>query len=271
MEISLNGVTYSYMLKGKGPALLLLHGFTGCKENWTFLIDRFSSSYQVIALDLLGHGRTESPLLEERYSFDRVCHDIYQLLEQLSISDVHLIGYSMGGRVALAFSIMYPEKITSLLLESSSPGLLTEEERLTRIAADESLAHDIMENGIEPFVKKWENIPLFASQKKLPEETKRKIHGQRLHNVPIGLANSLKGMGTGRQLSYWDKLEMLKMPVLLVCGELDQKFCQIANQMKIRIPQAIICQISQVGHAIHVEEPDLFVKIVDEFLHSIHN
>ncbi|MBM7660428.1 2-succinyl-6-hydroxy-2,4-cyclohexadiene-1-carboxylate synthase [Bacillus mesophilus] len=268
MEIMLNGVTYSYMLKGEGQAILLLHGFTGCKENWSFLVESLSKRYKVIALDLIGHGQTHSPEVDHRYSFEKVCGDLHDLLDHLSITKVHLLGYSMGGRVALAFSIMYPSKVESLILESSSPGLIDEEERFTRIKADHTLADDILSNGIMAFVNKWEEIPLFSTQKMLSKQVKDKIREQRLRNNPVGLANSLKGMGTGIQPSYWDKLSSIKKPILLLCGELDPKFCEIAEKMKQRIPQAIVFQIPRVGHAIHVEQPDVFGKIVDEFLHN---
>jgi 2-succinyl-6-hydroxy-2,4-cyclohexadiene-1-carboxylate synthase len=271
MEIRLNGITYSYMLRGEGPSLLLLHGFTGCKENWSFLIERLSKNYKVIAIDLLGHGKTESPQIVERYVFERVCEDLYEFLEELSISSVHILGYSMGGRIALAFSSIYPSKVSSLILESSSPGLMSEEERFHRKKADEALAIDIINNGVSAFVDKWEEIPLFASQKQLHIHKQNRIRVQRLQNNPLGLANSLKGMGTGRQPSYWDKLSSVKIPVLLLCGELDRKFCEIAARMKERIPQATIFQIPGVGHAIHVEQPDVFGEIVDEFLHTIDN
>jgi 2-succinyl-6-hydroxy-2,4-cyclohexadiene-1-carboxylate synthase len=271
MEIMLNGVTYSYMLKGEGQAILLLHGFTGCKENWSFLAESLSKQYKVIALDLIGHGHTHSPEVHDRYSFERVCSDLHDLLEHLSISKVHLLGYSMGGRVALAFSILYPSKVASLILESSSPGLMHEEEKSTRIKADEALAAYITNNGITAFVNKWEEIPLFSSQKLLSKQVKDNIRKQRLRNNPVGLANSLKGMGTGKQPSYWGKLSSVKKPVLLLCGELDPKFCVIAEKMKKRIPQAIIFQIPEVGHAIHVEQPGVFGKIVDEFLHNINH
>lgn len=268
MDIQLNGMSYSYSSTGEGPALLLLHGFTGCKENWLFLINRLAEQYRVIALDLPGHGKTESPTDLARYTMESVCKDIDQLLNRLSIPSIHLLGYSMGGRVALAYAVLYPDKVKTLLLESSSPGLLTHIERVQRTKSDYQLADEILKKGIPSFVEKWENIPLFASQRELPEEKQARIRDQRLQNSAFGLSQSLKGMGTGVQSSYWDKLSSLTMPVLLLCGELDKKFCGIAKNMQMRIPHAIIQQISQVGHAIHVEQPEVFGKIVDEFLHS---
>jgi 2-succinyl-6-hydroxy-2,4-cyclohexadiene-1-carboxylate synthase len=268
MNMMINGVNYSYHIEGSGFPVILLHGFTGSKENWSNLRASLSTQYKVITLDLIGHGNTDSPVDRERYEIERVCRDLASLMEKLHIEKVHLLGYSMGGRIALAFSILYPEFIRSLLLESSSPGLESVEERNDRKRADEQLAVGIERNGIEEFIGKWENIPLFKSQKLLPSTKQDKIRAQRLRNSPTGLANSLKGMGTGTQPSYWDKLHSLSFPVLFICGEWDEKFCLIAENMKKRMPNLSIFKVSNAGHAIHVEQPEFFGKIVMEFFQS---
>ncbi len=269
MEVELNGVTYSYMIKGEGPALVLLHGFTGCKENWEFLIEQLAIQFTVIAVDLLGHGQTESPVDPKRYILQHVCRDLHDLLTQLGIVEAHLLGYSMGGRLALAFSVLYPSMVWSLILENSSPGLKSNQARQERIKADELLAMDILHDGLEAFVDKWERIPLFHSQQRLPKVVQDRIRAQRLRNVPIGLANSLRGMGTGKQPSFWDMLSSLQIPVLLLSGELDSKFSNIAEEMEKCIPDSTKYQIFDAGHAIHVEQPDFFGKIVMEFLQSV--
>jgi 2-succinyl-6-hydroxy-2,4-cyclohexadiene-1-carboxylate synthase len=259
------------MIKGEGPPLLLLHGFTGCKENWSYLVSQLLKKFTVITLDLLGHGSTQSPEDLDRYLFQSVCDDLEELLVKLQIQNVHLLGYSMGGRLALAFSILYPTRVASLMLESSSPGLKTEEERAKRMDLDNKLANDILKHGMIPFVDRWEEIPLFHSQKKLVPTKRKEIREQRLRNNPLGLANSLRGMGTGRQPSYWDKLSTLPIPSLFICGELDQKFCLIAEEMEKRVPQSSIYRVFHTGHAIHVEQPEIFGKIIEGFLQSINN
>jgi 2-succinyl-6-hydroxy-2,4-cyclohexadiene-1-carboxylate synthase len=236
------------MIKGEGPPLLLLHGFTGCKENWSYLVSQLLKKFTVITLDLLGHGSTQSPEDLDRYLFQSVCDDLEELLVKLQIQNVHLLGYSMGGRLALAFSILYPT-----------------------MDLDNKLANDILKHGMIPFVDRWEEIPLFHSQKKLVPTKRKEIREQRLRNNPLGLANSLRGMGTGRQPSYWDKLSTLPIPSLFICGELDQKFCLIAEEMEKRVPQSSIYRVFHTGHAIHVEQPEIFGKIIEGFLQSINN
>ncbi|MER2116248.1 MAG: 2-succinyl-6-hydroxy-2,4-cyclohexadiene-1-carboxylate synthase, partial [Solibacillus isronensis] len=173
-------------------------------------------------------------------------------------------GYSMGGRVALSYAVRYPSGIEHLILESASPGLMDEEQRTIRKQADDTLAEKILANGIESFVNKWENIPLFASQKSLPAEVQQEIRSERIQQREIGLANSLRGMGTGVMPELWSKLNTLTMPVTLVTGKLDEKFIQLNNEMQERIEKANHLIIPAVGHAIHVENPTKFATIVKE-------
>lgn len=112
----------------------------------------------------------------------------------------------------------------------------------------------------------WENIPLFESQKRLSATTRAAIRKQRLANDPVGLSNSLLGMGTGSQASYWEDLQALDFPVLLLTGELDPKFCDIAKSMEKKLDRAEWKIINGSGHAIHVEDGEKFGKIISEFL-----
>ncbi|RST76531.1 2-succinyl-6-hydroxy-2,4-cyclohexadiene-1-carboxylate synthase [Siminovitchia acidinfaciens] len=268
MLITVDGVLHNVEIYGKrsAPSVILLHGFTGDHTTWKGLGQTLEDSFHVIAIDLLGHGKTVTPEFPERYEMKRAAKDIIHIMDQLQINSAHLLGYSMGGRLALGVAMIFPERIKSLLLESSSPGLKTEKEKEVRIKSDESLAAKILDKGIERFVNYWGNIPLFQTQKNLPVDVQNQIRAQRLKNDPIGLANSLKGFGTGRQPSWWQRLNELKLPVLLICGELDEKFCKIAQEMNQLLPESTLMEIKKAGHAIHVEEPEIFDTIVKEFL-----
>ncbi|TKD69166.1 2-succinyl-6-hydroxy-2,4-cyclohexadiene-1-carboxylate synthase [Pseudalkalibacillus hwajinpoensis] len=266
MMIGVEDLSFHVEKKGEGETILLLHGFTGSSSNWAGFIDKWSSSFQVIAVDLIGHGKSSKPDDSSFYTMETMSRYLKVLLDHLNVDKIHLLGYSMGGRIALAFAIQYPSMIKSLILESSSPGLLTLEERGERVRKDHALANRIKERGISEFVQFWETIPLFAAQKNLPESVQIEIREQRLQNSEIGLANSLIGMGTGAQPPYWDELEHLEFPVLLMTGELDQKFVSIAKRMKKSLPQADFVQINNIGHTIHVEEPQIFDKMVVAFL-----
>lgn len=268
MKVSVNGISYHVEKWGEtGPVLVLLHGFTGSSGTWRKVAAHWQG-YQVFAVDLIGHGATDSPDHPARYRMERQLSDLASLFEQLDLWEITLIGYSMGGRTALAFACEYPGRIERLVLESASPGLPTEDERNARRDKDASLAKSIMDSGIEAFVDSWQEIPLFQSQKSLPESVQQEVRKERLAQSPTGLANSLLGMGTGSQASYWERLEALEMPVYLITGELDRKFEAVAKKMMRRLPHATHRSI-RAGHAIHVEKPAEFATMVKELLNGI--
>ncbi|MGM0897363.1 MAG: 2-succinyl-6-hydroxy-2,4-cyclohexadiene-1-carboxylate synthase [Bacillota bacterium] len=269
MELMANGVRYHIEVAGDEtrPVLVLLHGFTGSTATWKTVIENWRD-YRVVAIDLIGHGQTDSPADESCYAMKRQMADLDYIFTELKLTKFTLLGYSMGGRTALAYACEFPDRIDRLVLESASPGLKLKAARTERRERDAELASGILEQGIEQFVEKWENIPLFDSQKSLPESVRQQIRQERLAQSTQGLANSLKGMGTGSQRSYWDCLPELKMPVLLVTGELDPKFCAIAREMQELLPNAEH-RIISAGHAIHVEKPAEFATIVKELLNGI--
>ncbi|RBW71331.1 2-succinyl-6-hydroxy-2,4-cyclohexadiene-1-carboxylate synthase [Bacillus taeanensis] len=269
MIVTLNDVSYYVEIEGEGPPLLLLHGFTGSLQTWAPFLPMLTKKHKVITIDIIGHGLSQSPENAARYTMENVSADLLSLLNQLEIEKINIVGYSMGGRLALYFAHKYPERVNKLILESSSPGLETKEEQETRVKQDETLANFIKENGIKAFVEKWENIPLFNTQKALPDKVQDKLRKERLNNNIVGLANSLQGMGTGIQPSLWDKLSSLEIPILLVVGEKDEKFCVIAEKMKNLLQNAQIKKISQAGHAIHLESPQTFVTIIVDYLHTV--
>ncbi|TFD98144.1 2-succinyl-6-hydroxy-2,4-cyclohexadiene-1-carboxylate synthase [Jeotgalibacillus sp. R-1-5s-1] len=266
MRVRIRDGYYHVKIKGSGSDLVVLHGFTGSADSWSRFQEQLQDQYRIIAIDLPGHGQTEVPLNEDYISMECVCDDIKSILKHLSIYQAAFLGYSMGGRTALAFSVRYPEMITSLILESASPGLRLSEERAQRRKQDQELAEFIEREGVSTFTDRWESIPLFASQKSLPDEQKKIIREQRLSNVAEGLSASLRWMGTGQQLSYWERLTELHMPVLLLTGEYDSKFNQIAGEMMKYLPDGRHEVILSAGHAIQVEQPEKFDTIVREFL-----
>ena len=246
--------------------LVLLHGFTGSAANWHEQTTRFALSMPCITIDLLGHGQTDVPANPTRYNMAQSAQDVVDLLEQVTPGPFNLLGYSMGGRLALFIAATYPQLINKLILESASPGLAEPTARQARVQSDEALANQIEAEGIVAFVNHWEAIPLFAGQQALPAATRQRLRDQRLRNQPTGSANSLRGMGSGVQPALWDQLASLTMPTLLLTGELDQKFCEIAQQMVRRLPVAAHVTFPAAGHTIHLEQPEPYYDVVSEFL-----
>lgn len=198
-----------------------------------------------------------------RFTFDAVEAEITALARD---EPVDLVGYSMGGRLALAYAVRNPERVRRLVLESASPGIETEEERARRREDDAALAWRIEADGIESFVAHWEAIPLFESQGRVPEETRARQREQRLSNHPASLAASLRGLGTGSLPSYWGSLPDLGVPVLVLVGELDPKFTRIGTRMAELLPRAGLTVVAEAGHTVHLERPDAWLEAVTPFL-----
>lgn len=266
MNVKLNDVYYYVEKRGTGFPLLLLHGFTSSSATWHPLTSYLEDTSTMIMVDLLGHGKTESPPQWERYEILKSAADLKLLLDHLAIEKVDLLGYSMGGRLAITFAATYPEKVRKLVLESTTPGLKTVKEREARCEQDAKLATKIRTEGVKTFVDYWENIPLFQTQKNLSPSIRGEIRKQRLDNNALGLANSLLGMGTGSQPTWWSSLANFSFETLILAGELDVKFHNIGEEMVSILPNARFLSIKNAGHAIHVEEPEKFGTIVSGFL-----
>lgn len=241
------------------PTLLLLHGFTGSGASWDALRAQFPAQYTIITPDIVGHGSAPKPEHIDAYSMQQAAEAI---LAQVA-GNFHLLGYSMGGRLALYMAVHYPQRVQSLILESASPGLKTQAEREDRKQRDDALADRIEQNGIAWFAEFWESLPLWDNQS---AALKRALRAQRLQNDPRGLANSLRGMGTGVMPSLWDDLPRLSLPVLLLVGALDAKFLRINREMATRLPNAALHILPQAGHTVHAEQPGAYVQQVQEFL-----
>jgi 2-succinyl-6-hydroxy-2,4-cyclohexadiene-1-carboxylate synthase len=238
-------------------SLLLLHGFTGSSQSWA----KFQlPNLRLITPNIAGHGDYLPDDLAD-YPIEVEAKRIAELITE----PLHLLGYSMGGRLALTIAVHYPEKILSLILESATPGLKTEAERQARIASDNALADKIETNGIEWLADYWGNLSLWANQS--PEQ-KAALHQQRLKNSPLGLANSLRGMGTGQMPPLWDALPALKMPVKLIVGELDSKFLEINQEMAALIPNAELSIAPNAGHTVHLEALIDYTKFLTDSLRT---
>ena len=253
------------------PTVVFLHGFTGSTSTWHNVLSILENQIHAVSIDLWGHGRSDSPKNITHYSMEQQVNDIEDVCQQLELKTFILIGYSMGGRIALGYAVSYPTRVKALVLESASPGLKIESDRLERQERDAKLAKRLQEESLSDFVDFWENIALFESQKSLSKEKRAAVRKERLNQNSIGLANSLLGIGTGSQPSFWNVITDVQKPVLLLTGELDEKFETIANVMKKSLPIAEHQTILQTGHALHVEKPEEFATIVKDYVKQIYN
>ena len=250
-----------------GEPLLLLHGFTGSADAWSQVAARLSSRRRILAIDLPGHEalRPEGDP-PARITVEECVAHVLRFLDELRIRRVVLLGYSMGGRVALRFALDHPEHVRALVLESASPGIADPAERDARRASDEALAERIERDGIAAFVDAWMEKPIFASASRLPPVVLARERTMRMRHRPEGLTASLRGMGQGTTAPMWDALPLLRVPALLLAGELDAKYRDIAAKMTARMPDARVAIVPDAGHAAHLDAPDAFTELVDRFL-----
>ncbi len=264
-RIAVHDVHLNAVVRHGGPALLLLHGFTGGSATWAPHIEAWRE-FTIIAVDLLGHGRSDCPADPDRYRMERCVADLLALLDQLGVQQTAVLGYSMGGRVALHLALHAPERLWALVLESASPGIMDAAERESRRHTDATQAEMIERDGIVAFVDRWQALPLFATQARLPVAVREALRRQRLDNNLQGLANSLRGLGAGMQEPVLQRLGQVQVPTLLLVGALDDKYCELARQMATVLPHQQLVIAPESGHAVHLEQPAVFVNTVQRFL-----
>jgi 2-succinyl-6-hydroxy-2,4-cyclohexadiene-1-carboxylate synthase len=245
------------------PLVLFLHGFLGSNEDFSEVISLVSKQFCCLSLDLPGHGETRVVGEDERYTMPETAAAIVQLLNHLNIPDANLVGYSMGGRLALHLALHYADRFPKVILESASPGLKTEAERLARIQHDFALAERI-ETNFPQFLADWYEQPLFRSFKQHPNF--EQMMQKRLRNNPVELAKSLRNMSTGLQPSLWKNLENHQNSLLLMVGENDRKFITINQDMASICPRAKLAIVSNAGHNIHAEQPITYANQIAQFL-----
>lgn len=261
-DFQLRGQRYACRVLGTGPALLALHGFTGTGATWLPLAAALGSRQRVLAPDLLGHGASSAPREPDRYRLEQQAVDLAALLDQLGEDAVDLLGYSMGGRLALAFALAYPARVRRLLLESTSAGLEDERERAARRAQDERWARLLEHAGLDAFVREWEQLPLWASQARLPQATRATLRAQRSLHDPHALAACLRGSGQGVEPPRWSALPHLGVPVTLIVGALDAQYVALAARWQATLRRAALAQVSNAGHAVHLEQAQAFADLV---------
>lgn len=246
--------------------ILFLHGFTGSSNDWKDTVQKIDKRFNKTALDLIGHGKSSSPLSINYYMVDSIITQIEQVIIHLRLKEVILCGYSMGGRAALNFAIAKPNLVKGLILESASAGIKNEKEREARMKSDEELASYIQSNSTEDFAAMWLDQELFGTLRRFSNDRLKHIKEEKAKNSKIGLANSLKGFGTGVMPYLASELMKLKIPIFLITGGLDDKFTQINLNLKKLLPSANHKIISTSGHITHLEEPKKFVEAVNGFL-----
>ncbi len=240
--------------------IVFLHGFAGHADAFAELRASLRDR-DTHALTLHGHD----PLApaSETTTFDEEVDRVASAIRLLS-EPVRLVGYSMGGRVALGVLTRAPELLSSLVLVGAHPGLDSDAERTARREADEIWARRLEREGIEAFVAAWQAQPLFASQERLSAQTLARQRALRLRHDPRSLALAMRSLGLGAMPSYWTTLGSATIPIELVVGSLDPKFSALAGRMRdaARTTSVAVHSIAGSGHNVVLEEPEQLARIV---------
>lgn len=255
-----------------GVPVVVLHGFTGSAQAMEPLTHSLATGLgaRVICPDLIGHGRSEAPDDLDLYRVEAMAGQVAAVAVALGCDPFHLVGYSMGGRVALTVGCTEPQRLRSLALIGASAGIADPEQRHSRARADAARAHRIT-SDFAAFVDEWMADPLFSGQAALGEAHLRAARDQRLASSPAGLARSLLAGGTGSMVPLHSRLNGCDPPTLVLAGAHDTKFCQIAEQLAAALPRAVVARIDGAGHAAHIEQPAATAAAITGFIASTAN
>lgn len=260
-----DGLRWEVRIRGTGPPLLLLHGFTGRGTAWGSHATALARAFRVITVDLPGHGRS-ARADPDRLTVERTADDLATILHRAGTVPADVLGYSLGARIALRLAVAHPPVVGRIVLESPSAGLPTAAERAARLRADEALATRIERDGTAAFVDEWERQPVFASHALLPPARAARLRAMRLANDPRGLAASLRGAGQGAMEPLFDRLAAIAAPTLVIAGALDERGSSRADELARRIPGARLEILAHAGHTPHDEQPGIFRHLVLDFL-----
>ena len=236
--------------------LLALHGFTGSPRSWDFLPPQ--PQMRRLSPALVGHhgssaGNDVADFEAEVDRLAQICADAGPL---------HLVGYSLGARLALGLVLRHPTRVSRLTLISGHPGLESDDERDARRTADEHWCELLLSGGLLAFVDAWQAQPLWTTQARLDPGTLERKRRERLSHDPAGLVRSLRVTGLAAMPSYRDRLAQIEVPLTLIAGALDPKFCKLAQQMAERVAHAELIIVPGAGHDLLLERPEFITEVI---------
>jgi 2-succinyl-6-hydroxy-2,4-cyclohexadiene-1-carboxylate synthase len=258
--LDVGDASLSYFVFGDGRPVTLLHGFTQSGRSWREVIGKMLPGWKWIVPDLRGHGDTQVSK-GGTCSMDACTQDLLKLWDALDVEKSHLVGYSMGGRLALHVAARRPARVLSVLTIGAHAGL-EEDARQGRIRGDDALASRIEKDGIEAFVNYWGSLPMFAGLERRGPNYVAEVRAERLRNHVAGLACSLRGMGAGTMQPLWDDLARVDFPCTFVAGQLDHGYVASARRLATTVPNGRFEIVPRAGHAVHQERPDAFARVL---------
>lgn len=242
------------------PPLCFLHGFMGSGDEWREIAAAFADDFFCLMPDLPGHGANR-PLPAERLTFDLLARGLLATLSAHGLTRVWLVGYSLGGRLALYTAAMWPYHVRGLVLESASPGVERPDERRARANLDDERAARIRRDGLGAFVQAWYTAPIFrglAANAALLAQVQQRRRSQ----DPDAMARVIAELSPGRMPPLWGALPFLRMPLAFISGALDEKYTALGERVCTLAPNAVHTAVPHASHTVHLEAPQAFIAAV---------
>jgi 2-succinyl-6-hydroxy-2,4-cyclohexadiene-1-carboxylate synthase len=247
-------------VRGSGPPLVLLHGFTQTARLWGPFADLLAVSRTLVAVDLPGHGDSGSVRADLPTTAGLVAEAVRT---QIGDEPCALVGYSLGARVALHVGLAADLPLSHVVFIGVTAGIEDATARQRRRQSDEELADGLEASGdVEGFIDAWLRGPLFE-RLDLSGAAQR---SERLRNSAAGLASSLRMCGTGTQEPLWDQLGTFHYPVLALAGSDDNRFAAHALRVARLVPHGVASLVPGGGHAVHLAQPEQAGRIVGHWL-----
>ncbi len=243
------------------PALVLLHGFLGSKEDWQASLPILSQYFHCICIDLPGHGENDQILPSP--GFEVLAQTIVDKVIKLGYPQFHLLGYSLGGRVALHIAKFHPQALLSLMLESAHLGLCSTRDKQARLKHDQKWADKLDNMQITDFLAQWYQQPVFAD---LQDSAREQLISIRSKNDPQALLHCFRSTSLGLQGNGQKVLKQLHCPRYMLVGEQDSKFSKLALKWQEKIDMSVI-SIPNSGHNTHKAQPQMFAARIVQLLY----
>jgi len=246
-----NGVNLYYEVHGRGPAILLTHGYSATSEMWRGQIDTLSKNHTLVLWDMRGHGKSDYPDDPALYSESATIDDMAALLDEIGADRAVIGGLSLGGYMSLAFHLAFPQRTRALLIIDTGPGFKNDSAREAWNATAMETAAKLEAEGLS-----------YLQQMTAERATSN-------HRSAQGLAKAARGMLTQRDARVINSLPDIKVPSIVVVGANDAAFLNASNYMANKIPNARMLTIPDAGHAVNIDQPTAFNHAVTEFVASI--
>ncbi len=265
-----DGVRIHYEECGSGAPIVFVHEFAGDLRSWEPQLAHFSRRYRCIAYNARGYPPSDVPESFERYSQERARDDILAVMDALGIQHAYVVGLSMGGFATLHFGMKYSQRALGLVVAGCGYGAVpSQKEEFQRDAR--ANAKLMLEEGMTKAAATYGYRPTRLQLKaKDPRGFERFVRHFSEHSA-LGSANTMLGYQARRPSLYDLTADMAKIsaPLLVVAGDEDDATLEPGLLMKRTIPHAGLAVFPRSGHALNLEEPDLFNRVVEDFFHQV--